>query len=323
MIGCLLRRRRGRQQKAACECIMKYAEELRHAPAQLRALILGRQRAHELGRDEVIGRLAKAATTWNGALPHTMWGDPWRGGGLHLTESKKDDGSGGYGKRFDGTWTDFVSGLKRYGSDPESAHEDQDRLVISMATSSTGGGGDHEARTITALFADADGVGGYEQFAKAMEAAGLSVAVEARTSGGVPHFHAFVPYAEPLVVPDDYETWKREEYIPQYLYLLGVFSEVGELDYRAGEGLSKCGFDAATSRLLQPIRLYSDMQGPTHFFTNTGKALDHALALKLLGYEPPAVPVRVKHQVAKQARSPPPSPGRSSRSSVPSRLMAR
>lgn len=257
-------------------------------------LLKGRQWARDAGKAEVIDALKNAATPWDERYRFTYWG-----AGITSTFTGSTT-KAGIGNSTDVPFTEYAEGLAKYAT--EEINPKRDGLVVAHGLSRNGGSRDAECQLRTAFFADADEVGGSEEVLAALKETGLAFVMQ--DSGGStplrPRWHLEIPLAVPLVPPEDHTRWKKDVYRPQYVWLLGVFSEL------AGLSCNK-GFDVSTTRLLQPVypgcRRSTEASIPSTTWSN-GLALNWDRLLSLSDYEAPPSSVKPRKVVSPTATTP-------------------
>ena len=257
-------------------------------------LLKGRQWAREAGKAEVIAALKSAAMPWDERYRFTYWG-----AGITSTFTGSAT-KAGIGNSTEVPFTEYAEGLAKYAT--EEINPKRDGLVVAHGLSRNGGSGDAECESRTAFFADADEVGGSEEILAALKEAGLAFVMQ--DSGGStplrPRWHLEIPLAVPLVPGEDLQRWKKDAYRPQYIWVLGVFSELAGLS-------SNEGFDVSTTRLLQPVypgcRRTPEASIPSTTWAS-GLALNWDELLSLTGYEAPPPSAKPKKVASTTACTP-------------------
>jgi hypothetical protein len=250
-------------------------------------LLRGRDRARELGRQAVVAALREAATDWDTVLRFTQWE---RGFTSTKGGSVEEPGTG---SRREVLFGEYAAEAARYAA--SAIRPKRKGRVVSHGLSRHGGSLDAECEARTALFGDADEVGGWEPLKAALEEAGLA-AVFQESGGsrpGKPRWHVEMPLARPLTPDESRQDWKAQHYRPELGFILGLLSEVGVLNFQQD---GKIGFDPATDRLLQVMevgcRRVQSAPVPQTVAVH-GRALDWNKLLELTGYiAPPQRPRR-------------------------------
>jgi hypothetical protein len=121
------------------------------------------------------------------------------------------------------------------------------------------GSSDREFVARSGLFLDCDGCGPVEPLMTMLDSVGLAYIIQTRP--GTDRWHAELFYGTPLQLgnmdasEDELRSWKNLSYRPMTGWLMGIFSELGELDCRFemhnnAVSISKLGADAAVGNRL-------------------------------------------------------------------------
>lgn len=258
-----------------------------------RNLIRGREWARQAGRVAVCAALRAACRPWDQVARFTWW-DGHVLGTFTGTAQKP-----GRGHRRADPFVGFCERLASYAGElhvkPSKVAEwDAGFRATSSGVSRYLGSSDGECELRTALFLDADGVGGHASLRAALDDIGTAYVIG--ESGGnrpdLPKWHGNVFLAEAIQVPlhlgpTDFAAWKCRWYRPRLGWLLGVLSELAELTYDTTDKM-RVGFDPTVRRLLNPeypgCRRKPEAPTPAVLWRDLPVTLDWTAALTATGY---------------------------------------
>jgi hypothetical protein len=217
---------------------------IRHAAGH--ALIAGRNTVRECGAPAMASALRDATsasgkatfTVWSGGQAATFGGtreSPGRGIESSMSVARYAEGHRAYARKV------FPKGMG---------------TCISLARSRHCGSSDAECVARTGIFLDADDMGSFEAFLLVLNDLRLAHIVQYRPGTG--RWHAELFFGPHLAGPSDASSLLayKHRYACEYGWVLGVLSELAMLrcDLQPVNGavsVSKLGFDAATTRLIQ------------------------------------------------------------------------
>lgn len=257
---------------------------LKHLTAEF--LLKGRAWVREVGPAVAMERLARAVAPLPDRITVTYW-ERVRAS-YAGTETRR-----GSGREWSGSLEQYADWHRTYA--PLVRAKGQGRC-IAHGRSLYGGSSDEECIERSFLWCDLDDGGKAARIRSVLQQIGLSYVESERVRDSISH-HMETPIVGPLTVEGKASTWKEEHYRPEYGWLLGVFSELGEFacsatDPESGKpSVSHLGYDANTDRLLAQHFVFSRRHplDPVPVVQHhVAGALDWGAALRETGYLPPA-----------------------------------
>jgi len=257
---------------------------IRHTTAEF--LLKGRAWVREVGPDVAMERLARAVGPLPEAVTVTYW--DYVRASYAGTEKRR-----GKGREWSGSLEQYADWHRTYA--PRVVSGKGLGRCVAHGLSRYGGSSDEECLERSVLWCDLDDGGQAEQIRSVLRLVGLSYVESERVRDALGH-HMEIPLTAPETVTGDIPTWKEERYRPEYGWLLGVLSELGEfvcspVDPKGKPSVSHLGYDAKTDRLLCMHYVFSrrhPLDPVPVVQDHIAGALDWQTALRETGYTPPA-----------------------------------